>query len=150
MQFFQLSGYNLTLTKLVGSYSPVYIVNAQNLIGAVLFMPIFFIFNYHTFINTEHTLATLKPVLELALFASCGAFILFAYSVQKIGISKSNPFTNFIPVFTAIFSFILLGDKLTFQNITGMLIVIIGIFMSQMNGRKKDAEEAFILTGKTA
>ena len=86
---------------------------------------------------------------ELAVFASCGAFILFAYSVRNIGITRANVFTNFIPVFTAIFSFILLGDKLTLQNIIGMVIVVTGLLMSQMNGRKK-SDNAVILTGKTA
>jgi drug/metabolite transporter (DMT)-like permease len=90
------------------------------------------------------------PVAELAFFASCGAFILFAYSVGKMGITKANVFTNSIPLFTALFSFLLLGEKLSFQNITGMLIVISGIVMSQINGRKKITDEAMTLTGKTA
>ena len=91
-----------------------------------------------------------KPIIELAVFASCGAFILFAWSVNRIGITKANVFTNCIPVFTALFSFIILGEKLTIQNIIGMMIVIFGLFMSQLNGRKKDIDEALILTGKTA
>jgi drug/metabolite transporter (DMT)-like permease len=143
-------GYNLTLSRLVSSYSPVYIVNIQNLIGAILFMPVFFICNYSTFIHTTHTFNSLRPVIQLALFASCGAFILFSYSVKKMGIAKANPFTNCIPVFTALFSFMILGDKLTVQNIIGMGIVIAGLFMSQMNGRKQIIEDALILTGKTA
>jgi drug/metabolite transporter (DMT)-like permease len=53
-------------------------------------------------------------------------------------------------VFTAIFSFILLGDKLSVQNITGMAVVIAGLFMSQMNSRIKSLDEAMALTGKTA
>ena len=36
-------GYNLTLSRLVGKYSPVYIVNVQNVIGATLFLPLFMI-----------------------------------------------------------------------------------------------------------
>jgi drug/metabolite transporter (DMT)-like permease len=91
-----------------------------------------------------------KPIIELAVFASCGAFILFAYSVQKMGITKANVFSNCIPVFTAIFSFIILGEKLTIQNIIGMAIVIAGLIMSQMNGTKKNLEEALAFTGKTA
>jgi drug/metabolite transporter (DMT)-like permease len=90
------------------------------------------------------------PIIELSVFASCGAFILFAFSVRNMGISKANVFTNCIPVFTALFSFILLGDKLTVQNIIGMVIVITGLFMSQMNNRKKSFDEALALTGKTA
>jgi drug/metabolite transporter (DMT)-like permease len=143
-------GYNLTLSRLVGTYSPVYIVNVQNLIGAVLFLPLFLIFDFKHFISTPFTFNMFKPIIELSIFASCGAFILFAYSVSHMGITKANVFSNSIPVFTALFSFILLGDKLTAQNILGMAIVIVGLFMSQMNGMKKKYDKALVLTGKTA
>ena len=72
------------------------------------------------------------------------------HPVQKMGITKANVFSNCIPVFTAIFSFIILGEKLTIQNIIGMAIVIAGLIMSQMNGTKKNLEEALAFTGKTA
>lgn len=147
---FSAVGYNLTLSRLVGGYSAVYIVNVQNIIGATLFLPLFLIFDFKNFVNTPLTFKMFVPILELAVFASCGAFILFAYSVRKIGISKANVFTNCIPLFTALFSFILMGDRLTFQNIIGMAVVISGLFMSQMNGRPKSIEEALTLTGKTA
>ncbi len=143
-------GYNLTLSRLVGSYSPVYIVNVQNLIGATLFLPIFLISDFTNFLNTPFTFRMFLPILELAAFASCGAFILFAYSVRNIGILKANVFTNCIPVFTALFSFILLGEKLTLQNVIGMAVVIAGLFMSQMNSRSKSLDDALALTGKTA
>jgi drug/metabolite transporter (DMT)-like permease len=143
-------GYNLTLSRLVSSYTPVYIVNVQNIIGAVLFLPLFLIFDFNHFIKTPFTFNMFMPIIELAFFASCGAFILFAYSVKKMGIIKANVFSNSIPVFTALFSFILMGEKLTMQNIAGMLIVIAGLIMSQMNGRSKSIDEALTLTGKTA
>jgi drug/metabolite transporter (DMT)-like permease len=143
-------GYNLTLSRLVGTYSPVYIVNVQNLIGAVLFLPLFLIFDLKHFMSIPFTFGMFKPIIELSIFASCGAFILFAYSVSHMGITKANVFSNSIPVFTALFSFILLGEKLTAQNILGMTIVIVGLFMSQMNGMKKKYNKALVLTGKTA
>lgn len=143
-------GYNLTLSRLVGKYSPVYIVHIQNLVGAVLFLPLFIVSDFEVFINSRYTPSMFLPVIALAAFASCAAFILFAFSVSKIGILKANVFTNFIPLFTALFSFILLGEKLTFQNLIGMIIVIAGILMSQINGRTKSTDEALTLTGKTA
>ncbi len=143
-------GYNLTLSRLIGNYSPVFIVGVQNLIGAVLFLPLFIILDFHHFFSTPFTFNMFKPIIELAFFASCGAFILFAYSVGKMGITKANVFSNCIPVFTALFSFVLLDEKLTFQNILGMAIVIAGLVMSQMNGRKSNIDEALVLTGKTA
>lgn len=147
---FSATGYNLTLSRLVGNYGPVFIVNIQNIIGAVLFLPVFLITELKYFPFGSIELKSLLPVLELAFFASCGAFILFAFSMRQMGVTKANVFTNFIPVFTAIFSFFILGDKLTAQNIAGMIIVIAGLIMSQINGRTVKSDEAAILTGKTA
>jgi drug/metabolite transporter (DMT)-like permease len=132
---FAAVGYNLTLSKLVNDYNPVYIVNVQNIIGAILFLPLFMTMEIKPLIETDITIKMLQPVLLLALFASCGAFILFAFSVRYLGIIKANVFTNCIPVFTAIFAFILLGDKLTVQNFIGMFVVILGLFMSQRKGK---------------
>jgi drug/metabolite transporter (DMT)-like permease len=147
---FSAVGYNLTLSRLVGTYSPVYIVTVQNFIGAILFLPIFMILDFKHFISTPFTFNMFKPIIELSVFASCSAFILFAYTVRNMGITKANVFSNSIPVFTAIFSFMIIGEKLSVQNVTGMVIVIAGLLMSQMNGREKKIDEALALTGKTA
>ena len=147
---FSAAGYNLTLSRLVGNYSPVYIVNVQNVIGAVLFLPVFILTDLNYFFATPFSLKHLLPIIELSVFASCGAFILFAYSVKNMGITRANVFSNCIPIFTAFFSFLILGEKLTMQNIAGMVIVIAGLSMSQMNGRKKSIDDALVLTGKTA
>lgn len=147
---FSASGYNLTLSRLVGYYNPVFIVFVQNTLGALLFLPVFLLLDLHKFSGISLTFSSFIPIIELAVFASCGAFILFAYSVRNMGVTRANVFTNFIPLLTAVFSFILMGDKLTVRNIAGMIIVIAGVFMSQLNGRSKKSDEAVILTGKTA
>ncbi len=147
---FSAVGYNLTLSRLVGSYGPGFIVNVQNVIGAILFLPVFLIFDLQHLAGTQFDLRHFIPIVELAVFASCGAFILFAYSVKNMGITKANIFSNCIPVFTALFSFILLSEKLTLQNILGMAIVIAGLFMSQINGHREKIDDALTLTGKTA
>lgn len=147
---FSAVGYNLTLSRLVGNYNPVFIVNVQNVIGSMLFMPLFFTFELNRFLSTSFSFKDIFPIIELAVFASCGAFILFAFAMRNLGISRANVFTNCIPIFTAFFSFIILGESLTFQNIAGMLIVIAGLFMSQLNGIKKNIDTAMSLTGKTA
>ena len=132
---FAAVGYNLTLSKLVVNYNPVYIVNVQNIIGAILFLPMFMAMEIKPVMEMNITLKMLLPVLWLAIFASCGAFILFGFAVKRIGLLKANVFTNCVPVFTAVFAFLLLGDKLTVQNFIGMLIVIAGLFMSQHKGK---------------
>ena len=143
-------GYNLTLRHLAGNYHPLIIVHIQNIIGLILFLPLFLIFDLSGFLKTVHTVESLTPVILLAIFASIGAFALFAYAVSHLGITRSNVFSNCIPVFTALFAFILLNEILTVQNYAGMLVVIAGLFLSQINGKRKIIPEADILTGHTA
>jgi drug/metabolite transporter (DMT)-like permease len=85
----------------------------------------------------------------LAIFASSGAFVLFAYSVRHLGISRANIFSNLIPVLTAIFAFLLVGDKLTLLNGAGMAVVIAGLFLSQI-GKKGTGETDVDLAGRSA
>lgn len=144
------TGYNLTLSRLVEDYSPVYIVNVQNVIGALMFLPVFLIADLQDFTHATHTIRSVLPIAGLSLFASCGAFILFAFSVRHIGVSRANVFTNCIPIFTALFSWLLIGEKLTPQSMLGIAVVISGLFLTQMEGHKKELDDALVLTGKTA
>ena len=132
---FSAVGYNLTLSKLINNYNPVYIVYVQNIIGAALFLPLFITMEVKPIMEIDITFNMLLPILLLAVFASCGAFILFGFSVRRLGIIKAGVFTNCVPVFTAIFAFMLLGDKLTVQSFIGMFVVILGLFMSQQKGK---------------
>ena len=64
----------------------------------------------------------------------------FAVAVKNLGVSKANVYTNLIPVFTAIFSIILLGDMPLVRQLLGMMVVITGVAMSQVT--KKGSVEA--------
>jgi drug/metabolite transporter (DMT)-like permease len=74
----------------------------------------------------------LTALLQLSVFASTMAFLFFIPVVRDIGVTKANIFTNFIPVFTAIFSYFILSEVLTFNKIVGMLIVISGVLLTQI------------------
>lgn len=143
------SGYTLILKKLAGNYHPIYIVNVQNIIGAILFLPVILVFEFEHITNFEFNSRSFIAVVELAVFGSCGAFILFGFAVRKLGVTRANVFSNLIPVFTAILAFIILKDRLSSQNIIGMVIVITGLFLSQWKRRHKKANKSF-LAGKTA
>lgn len=141
--------YSLILRRLAGSYKPIYIVNVQNIIGLVLFLPLFVILELKHMKGFEADPKALLAILQMAIFASCGAFILFGYSVRTLGVAKSNAFVNIIPVLTAVFAWLLIGETLTIQKILGMAIVITGLFLSQTRKKKMKTGGAE-LAGKTA
>ncbi len=142
-------GYNMVLHRLAHEYDPVTIVNIQNIIGAVLFLPLFLIFDLNELLETGFVADSFGSIILLAVFASCGAFVLFAYSVRRLGISRANIFSNLIPVFTAVFAFFIVGDRLTIRNGVGMAVVIAGLFLSQA-GKNRVAVTDTYFAGRTA
>ena len=132
-------GYNMVLHRLAHEYDPVTIVNFQNIIGAILFLPLFLIFDLKDLLATGIVAKSFGAIVLLAVFASCGAFVLFAYSVRYVGISRANIFSNLIPVFTAVFAFFIIGERLTLRNGAGMAVVIAGLFLSQAGKNRNTA-----------
>jgi len=70
--------------------------------------------------------------LALAVFCSSLAFVAFTIATREIGVSKANVFANLIPVFTGIFSFLVIGETLNLQKIIGIVVVVAGLFFSQL------------------
>ncbi len=130
-------GYNMVLHKLTHKYDPVTIVNMQNIIGAILFLPLFLIFDLREVMATGIVAGSFGSIVLLAIFASCGAFVLFAYSVKYLGVARANIFSNLIPVFTAIFAWFVVSERLTVRNGIGMAVVIAGLFLSQAGKNRK-------------
>ncbi len=133
-------GYSIVVKKLSGKYNSISIVTYHNIIGIFFFIPLFFIFEYKHFISVGYVEEAVVPLLELAFFGSSFAFIFFTFSIKKIGVTKSNAFTNAIPVLTAIFAYFMLGETLSFIKMAGIGLVISGLFMSQikrMSGLRK-------------
>lgn len=125
--------YTVIISKMSGRYNVYTIISYQNAIGILWFIPAFFILDFKHFINAGIKVEAFIPLLQLALFGSTVAYILFIYGVQSMGITKANIFANIIPVFTAIFSFFILGETFNYLNIIGMAIVISGLLSTQIS-----------------
>jgi len=128
--------YSVMLKKLAESYSPLFIIAIQNLTGIFLFLPLFLFFEAQQAFTVFPTREIISSFLFLSILASSLSFVFFAHSVKVLGVTKANIFSNLIPVFTAIFSFFLLDERFTIQKVIGMVIVIGGVYISEMNRRR--------------
>jgi drug/metabolite transporter (DMT)-like permease len=125
--------YSILLKRLTDLYNPLTLIAWQNLIGAVLFLPLVIIFDIKDWNPGMISIGALVPILKLAIFASSFAFLFYSNAVQVLGAVRANIFTNLIPVFTAAFSFFFLNETLILQNILGIVLVIVGLVLSQVN-----------------
>ncbi|HHJ10976.1 MAG TPA: DMT family transporter [Bacteroidetes bacterium] len=124
--------YTILLTKLSFRYNALSLITWQNALGAFLFIPLFLWIDLPSLPSDIWSWHYFRPILELAVFASSFSFVLFAVGIKVIGAARTNIFSNIIPAFTAIFAFFLLQEPLTFQKGAGILIVIGGLFLSQI------------------
>ena len=129
--------YSIALRKLTMLYKPLTITFVQNILGMIYFIPMFFIMENVTPSQIAQIGGYILPLLSLGVFASSVAYTLWAYAFSKLGAAKANIYSNLIPVFTAIFSCIIIGEMINVQKIIGILFVIGGLILSQLKFNKK-------------
>ncbi len=122
---------SMLLVKLGNRYKSITIITFQNLVGALLFLPLFLILEIKSInlniLNAEFFLS----IIYLSTCSSVISFVIYFSLIKKLGITKVSAFSNLIPVLTAIISFILLGTRTTATEILGIIIVITGLFFTQ-------------------
>jgi drug/metabolite transporter (DMT)-like permease len=128
--------YSVFLKKLTRKYSSLTIITYQNALGVIYFLPLFLIFDVKHFLSVNPNFELISSLLQLSVFASSLAFIFFTMTVKELGVSRTNVFSNLIPVFTAIFSVIFISENFTATKIAGMAVVIIGVMISQIKKSK--------------
>lgn len=137
---FSAISYSIVLRNLVGRYNTFTIIAYQNFIGVILFLPIWLIFEFNDFVARPFHPQAFRAIVFLAVFASTLAFVFFTQSIRQLGVNRSNTFINLIPVFVAILSFFILNESLGIQQITGIVIVVAGLFLAQLKRKRKNEE----------
>lgn len=126
-------GYTMVVKLLVDDYTPITITAYQSLYGLIMFVPLFLIFEVpimdFSMVNTNSLLA----VGYLGVFGSGICFILITIGIRELGAARANMFGNLIPVVTAIVSFFLLKEAMPLLKVLGIIIAIIGLFLSQIS-----------------
>jgi len=128
--------YTILAKKLVHSYNGIIITAWQSTLGAIMFLPLFLIFEVNRLELAAISRESFWAVLYLGIFGSGICFILFITGIRELGASKANVFANLVPVVTAILSFFLLKEAMPALKIIGILIVLAGLLLSQLSSFK--------------
>jgi drug/metabolite transporter (DMT)-like permease len=127
--------YSVLQRKLTFKYSSLTIIAWQNFIGIFYFLPLFIFSGSASCFSVPLNREIVTSFLLLSILASSLSFVFYTKTIQMIGISKSNIFSNLIPVFTGVFSFLLLSESFSLRKIAGMIIVISGVYLSERRRR---------------
>ena len=130
--------YSVVLRRVPSHYSPLTIVFYVQAFSLCFFYPLWgfteagqFLHDTIPHYTTLHQATPLLAVLYLAIFASVAAFVLFCYTVRRIGVTRANVFNNIRPVFTALLMWLIFDERLPIWKMLGIVVIIIGLFISQ-------------------
>lgn len=137
--------YSVILRRIPTCYSSLSIVFYVQSFSLILFYVVWMIMGEASTLfynaaqlvqNTTQFLHSGAAVLYLAVFASVAAFVLFCYTVREIGVTRANVFNNVRPVFTALLMWLIFDEVLPIWKLIGIIIIIIGLFISQKVGKR--------------
>ena len=155
--------YTLVLRKIPEKYNTLTVVFFMFCTSLLFFVPTMLVREMSQVVAIDWTVKTtwdaFGAIVGLALSASCIAFLFFSYGVRTIGPTRANVFNNIQPGVTAILAWVI-GAVALYQTATqgmidksffacvkeaapewimlmGIVVVVAGMFISQMNVKQQ-------------
>jgi len=128
---FSAVAYTLIVKRLSSQYNSITVNTWQHVIGAIYFLPLYFIIDHQTVKTISFSWELIRPLLLLSIFCSCLCYFLLINTVKELGVSKTSTFTSLIPAVTAIGAFFMGEESLPLRKIVGIGIVVVGLILSQ-------------------
>ncbi|MBQ4420143.1 MAG: DMT family transporter [Bacteroidales bacterium] len=123
--------FNVFLQKLLKTYGAFSVTAYINLIGAIAYIPLFFIFDYSQIDKVHWTGQMIGDLMCLGVFCSAGSYGFYSFAAKKLSVEKVSVFNNVAPIIT-ILAAVLMGMELfTIRKTLGILIVVLGVIISQ-------------------
>jgi drug/metabolite transporter (DMT)-like permease len=98
-------------------------------VSALTTMP-FFVLETWSGVTFHPTLLTAAAILYVSIFPSVLAFAAWNRGVELIGAVRSGPYVHLVPVYTAVFGGILLGETLAAYHLAGFALILLGVWLA--------------------
>ncbi|QLA19659.1 DMT family transporter [Desulfolutivibrio sulfoxidireducens] len=125
-------GYIVTLKKLSTRHKPLFLTAMQSFAGAIFFLPALFL----SPLPEHFPLIPSLAVIFLGLGVTFVAYGLYNYGVSQIPAAKASVFINLIPVFTLLFSWLVLDEHLKPVQYAAAIVVLAGVFLTTSIGER--------------
>ncbi|MBR1769299.1 MAG: DMT family transporter [Bacteroidales bacterium] len=136
--------FNVFLQKLLKSYGAFTVTAYMNFIGAVLYIPLFFFFDFKNLSEIHFSLQSISDLLCLGILCSAGSYGLYSLGAKKLSVEKVSVFNNVAPIIT-IFASVFMGmETFTLRKVSGIFIVVLGVIISQDLFSKKQNTETSV------
>ena len=128
------AGYSVLL-RIRPKIGPLAFLFATFAPGAMMLMP-FYLWESLAVATVPVTAVSLGSIAYVAIFPSIVSFFFFNRGVELAGANRAGIFIHLMPVFGAVFSVLLLGERLRGFHVVGAIAIAIGIVLVTRPGRR--------------
>lgn len=121
--------YGVYSKKATGKYSPLLVTAYVFLFGLIQITPLMLMENVLGSVFS-YSLEAWIAIFFMALFSSVLGYLIQQVTISKIGVNKTSLFINLVPLFVLIFSYLILGDPVTYINLVSAGIIITAVVLN--------------------
>jgi drug/metabolite transporter (DMT)-like permease len=126
--------YTVFSKPLLGRITPLKWSSLTLAVGTVFYLP----FCFPAFSRQDFGQISFKAWALLAfsgIFALAFSYVAWYSSVKRVGNSKTVIYGNIVPIFTVIFAYIVIAERIGLWQAVGALIILIGVYLSRSGYR---------------
>ena len=123
--------YTVFSKPLLERMSPLKLTTLTMVSGTVFFLP----FCVKDISQIPYSAVSFKAWGSLfysGLFALVICYLIWYASVQRVGNTKTAIYDYLIPVFTVIFAYFIIDERITVQQAVGALIIFLGVYLARI------------------
>lgn len=124
--------YCVVINKLsVYHFHPIQSTRKIFFYGLIFLTPVLFLSDFKLGFARFSSLPNLLNILFLAIGASALCFITWNFALSVLGAIKTSVYIYIVPVISIIMSAIILHEKITPLAITGVILILAGLYLSE-------------------
>ena len=127
------------LRRLSQRLDPFLIVGIRGLVGTVIIVPLALLTGWRDFrlLTNERLIYLVGSVIIGGVFGSACS----VYGLRILGVGRAFPISNASPVFSYLFSYLLLGERVRWVVVPGTLLVLAGVYFISRSRVAADQDE---------
>ncbi|BCZ46095.1 membrane protein [Clostridium gelidum] len=125
------SVYSIITKKLGSKYNPLYLTRKIFFYALLTMIPFLFTSEFNFDISKLLTFEIMSNLLFLGIVASSICYVMWNFTVNKLGVVKTNNYIYLIPAITLILSVTILHEKITLYSGIGALLIFLGVYVSE-------------------
>lgn len=123
--------YSITTKKFGSKYNHLYLTRKIFFYALLTMIPFLFTSEFNFDMNKLLTFNSLSNLLFLGIVASSLCYVVWNFTVDKLGVIKTNNYIYLIPAITLIFSVLILNEKITLYSGLGAVLIFLGVYISE-------------------